>query len=76
MGIAPEPLGNPEGIGQGFSSVGNLTYPYIRISSPAKGRCEPVADKEAPDEKLLCWKMVVPLWELMASESIFSWALL
>ena len=37
MGIAPKPLGDPEGVGQGSSLVVNhwirgLTYPYVRIS--------------------------------------------
>jgi hypothetical protein len=38
MGIAPEPLGDPEGFGRGSSLFGNhctqgLTYLYVRISS-------------------------------------------
>jgi hypothetical protein len=39
MGIAPEPPGDPEGVGRGSSSFKNhwtrgLTYLYVRISSP------------------------------------------
>jgi hypothetical protein len=37
MGIAPEPPGDPNGVGRGSSSVRNhwtqgLKYPYVRIS--------------------------------------------